>query len=122
MHVYQLDGHDLDYWVARAIDVRVVPMGEAWALEAAPAAPWEPHKDWALGGPILHENMVSIIYIKNGSGCKGECHRYRRNERPPHSVGRQWGDDPLQAGLRALVEAACGEEVDPPLQHYREFM
>ncbi|MBT2333607.1 DUF2591 family protein [Variovorax paradoxus] len=122
MQVYQLDNGDLNYWVAQSLELRVVPLGDGWAMEASPSTLWSPRSDWRIGGPILHEQKVSVIYVKNAEGCKAECHIYRSRERPPHRVGRQWGDDPLQAGLRALVHAVHGEEVESPLQHFENLL
>lgn len=114
MKVADLIGAQLDYWVARAerVKVAIPPIWKdcdepAYArVEHIKTFPWgppayEPSKDWAIGGPILEDNVVGVIAISDAE--------WLACEQCTHFQAR--GPSYLVAGMRARVMCAFGEEV-----------
>lgn len=116
MKVFELEGAELDAWVARALGKERVIVSDGRACQEA-KIPFLPpgfvmhgalpeySKDWTQGGPIIERERISLI--------------------PPDSVGSfdEWkafafgsidcltSKQPLVAAMRAFVASKFGDEV-----------
>ena len=114
MKTSELTGADLAYWVARAqglespsivtigtTDPRRVcqyvhhhdPGDDGWWTD------YEPHLDWAIGGPIIEKFKISIGFI--GEWFAREYCAFKKHE----------GSSALEAAMRCLVYSNFGDEV-----------
>lgn len=112
--VSELDGAELDLWAARsarienpriAFDVcRIGPFSDL-------ARDFCPHEDWADGGPLIEQHNIAIakglnqICFPNWYAKAGLVAAY------DNGIGRQFGETPLVAAMRALVWSVFGDNV-----------
>ena len=122
VHVTELSGADLDYWVAQALGIPVQWRDGEWCrvIEGAgddgqpgASAPFRPSVDWAVAGPILVAEQVGVMPI--GENCWAV---------PYADYGGylcwDWTSaSPLEAAMRHLVGAHYGNDFDPA-QKYEE--
>lgn len=116
--VFELEGAELDYWVARAIghDAEIGQYTESgnpvcrikdWNRPGTRVngSRFEPSTDWAHGGPIIEYEAIGFHPISDAEWMAEEhitCCRGR-------------GLTPLVAAMRALVASKFGQDV--PLLH-----
>jgi hypothetical protein len=106
MKVDELEGKQLAYWVARSLgftNADVVPSdlcgwehieGEGFRKE------WEPHEDWAQGGPIIDREIQELSHICKGRWCASNWNN-----------NASFGPTPLIAAMRAYISSKFGDEV-----------
>lgn len=109
MKVAELAGSKLDYWVARAENVPVRCMGDAYCKEPAGAhgaGSWSPSSDWAQGGPILDRHNIVVGRWK-GLGYAATIDALPENTLEVTAFGSTY----LEAAMRCCVASAFGAEV-----------
>ena len=104
MKVSELEGAELDYWVARAEGVEL--SGMSWVLQDALGdTPWSPSTDWSQCGPLMEKHNVGhqrgIQFGVKGHFC----------DLPMEHNHRQFATDLKVAICRAVVASRFGEEV-----------
>ena len=70
---------------------------------------WQPSTDWALAGPIIERERISIEDCQDGAGLYWEATRIE-----PPAVSEARGPTPLVAAMRAYVASKLGDEVEVP--------
>ena len=137
MKTADLIGADLDYWVAKALNMPNACTGASWAYitnSAMESIRFSPSTDFADGGPLLESNQIFVdpphdMHVHGGSraGWHSEKEwmctvsaRVRVYWRPDDDrngflkrgrVGRGKGPTLLIAAMRAIVTSVFGEEV-----------
>lgn len=112
MKVTELEGVELDYWVAKACDYDPVRQKESAEGDRVlisrfeggrvPLWTFKPSRDWSQGGPIIEANRVSI-------GWYGRPYMWGANM----PIGQIYGaETPLVAAMRCFVASKFGEEVE----------
>lgn len=102
MKVSELEGAELDYWVAKADgweDSRQV-----WENRRRWQGPFRPSSLWADGGPIIERERIALL-LDYGPQWYGQI---------IHNRDRHWGccgPTPLIAAMRAFVASKFGNEV-----------
>lgn len=138
MKVAELSGVDLDYWVAKAMDLPL--RGDVWHGDgvfvghgSGDLSPFAPSTDWTAGGPLIESNQVFLSpphskHVSGGlaAGWRTEndwtatvSARVRTYREPGDEgwvkdqgrVGRGAGATPLIAAMRAIVTSVYGREV-----------
>ena len=72
----------------------------------------DPHfysTDWALAGPIIERERISIEDCQDGAGLYWEATRIE-----PPAVSEARGPTPLVAAMRCYVASQLGDEVELP--------
>jgi len=100
--VSELEGAELDYWVAKAEGHDFDSLEDF--LKDRPS--YKPHglyysSDWAQGGPIIEREKIQLVPMDNG-----EWAAYKVKPE-----GEQEGQTPLEAAMRAYVASKFGEDV-----------
>jgi hypothetical protein len=72
-------------------------------------APYNPSTDWALAGPIIERERISIEDCQDGAGLYWEATRIE-----PPAVSEARGPTPLIAVMRCYVISKLGDEVEVP--------
>ena len=123
MKVSELEGAELDYWVARAEGFAPKIEGQTcFLMSEAGGKIYVPSTNWSQGGPIIEKEKIGLEYDYDDA---------EDNSRPPWFAfipdeerpikghrgafiekSRGFGPTPLIAAMRARVAAAFGEEVD----------
>lgn len=130
MKVSELEGAQLDAWVAHALGYASpasVPeqlCGTWYAGESdGGVCAWQPSTDWAQGGPIIERERISIVDIKATEGDmwspeRGQFSAFIDSVRCLDSWegnksfdGTQIGPTPLIAAMRAFVASKFGDNV-----------
>ena len=107
--VSELEGSELDYWVAKAIGYKDIP--NCWSDENdthIQKERWKPSTNWQQGGELIEKYRVNIHYYTNSDGCSAECIDVNGRFTYPQLTGLT----PLIAAMRCIVASKCGEEVD----------
>lgn len=121
MKVSDLEGAQLDYWVAKAegfggaVSVRQYGVGVSACLFSSSLTRggdvvhrsgdfWEPSIDWRHAGPIIEREQINIQF---GGWDEGAWRGYHYAWEPGDAFGRT----PLIAAMRAYVASKFGEEV-----------
>jgi hypothetical protein len=120
MLVANLRGQLLDYWVGRAkgVDPYVLPESDNRRLVINEATAkygfryFEPSTDWAIAGPILEKEKISIVwFVDKWSASKSEGQENMSSSE----------ESPLIAAMRCFVASKFGatvpdkkEEANPP--------
>ena len=109
MKVSELEGAFLDAWVARAMGYAIDgdPEDYGYTRWRTPenvilCYPFEPHRIWSHGGPIIERERITIKYSPGGSlTWEAYC------------LGQPWGfgTTPLIAAMRAYVASKYGVEL-----------
>lgn len=104
--VSEAAGPVLDYMVAQCegVDVRWSAAHEQLLQVGYHYAVWQPHKNWAQGGPIIEREMITITPAEHAG--------WQAFAWPKHSA--TWGDTPLEAAMRCYCFAKLGDEIDIP--------
>lgn len=74
------------------------------------SVPWNPHSDWAQGGPIIEREFIQIGAWRNDA----PEHRWQADQ---HNDDGDWilfGPTPLIAAMRCFVASKLGDEIDIP--------
>lgn len=135
MKVAELEGAQLDYWVARANGWRVnldFPNGGWRYLNEDPVQPfpaewrseYKPSSDWSDGGPIIERERFNIVdhaaYHHNGI-LKEYSEQFAAFKGDPYQLSdlggfefywMQKGPTPLIAAMRAYVASKFGDTVE----------
>jgi hypothetical protein len=118
MKVSELTGEMLALWAARAAGYQaaiidsivgshcfILPSNEY----AHVTAPFEPHENWAQGGPIIEREGISLLQIGNGNS---EAKWSANFETWHEERDDLWtGPSPLIAAMRSFVASKYGDEV-----------
>ncbi len=124
MLVSQLEGAELDFWVAKAEGHKIVKVeykldGRDWLVvfRGSPddfRSRWFPSTDWSQGGPIIEKEDIEIG-LGNPNDPPGISIVTKPVLRWANCHGKiQWAGkkEPLIAAMRARVVAVFGEEVE----------
>lgn len=118
--VADLEGAELDYWVAKAEQMRSVHGyldGDYCLIEAVAeiegygpgidpvALVWMPSADWIQGGPIIERERITVEWADAG---RGAWHAYIRDDEDHPGF---YGSTPLVAAMRAFVASEFGATV-----------
>jgi hypothetical protein len=112
MKVSELEGVQLDYWVARAegrtdvaLDADVGPVIANDSI-ADPSGEWyEPSSNWAQGGPLIERERIGVA--PNGAG-SWSSFKVQKND---DAYICMTGPDALTAAMRTYVASKFGGEV-----------
>lgn len=110
MQVVNLKGQLLDYWVGRANgnDPHVLPGSENKRLVINDSSAqygfrlYEPTRDWAIAGPIIEVEKISIVW-------SGNSWTARKSEGVQSSSTSD--ESPLIAAMRCFVASKFGDTV-----------
>lgn len=107
MKASELEGAQLDQWVAKARGVETFT-GDDGALyyhpgHNLPPRKWNPSRYWSQGGPLLEEYRIDLNWDTEGTQeWSASCE--------PDILAH--GKSVLEAALRAVVTAKFGEELN----------
>ena len=111
MKTSELTGAALDWAVAQCegVEVRWSAPHEQLLIEGKPYTVWNPHKNWAQGGPIIEREGLTVEYLHD-SRWIARHPTAKRHSRPI------FGEDPtpLIAAMRCYCCSKLGDEVDVP--------
>lgn len=122
MKVSELDGAELDYWVARA---EGLPLSSEWNARVGPGIlvgvgagdlnAFSPSTDWRDGGPIIEKAEIGVQYwYEDEDDPDDYIQTWLASIRNADlSEGPQFaGQSPLVAAMRAYVASKFGTHVD----------
>lgn len=126
MKVSELQGAELDYWVAKADGVQLMPqmpprMADCWDRDECDWCTYSPSTEWMQGGPIIERDRISVLaQVTMYSGVA--INRVDRTwEAEVGDQPRVAGPTPLIAAMRAYVARKFGPEVsDTPANKEEE--
>ena len=110
MKVSELEGAELDYWVAKALgwtpdpDMSPESYTEGYwhgTSDFYAKYEWKPSTNWNQGGPLIEKFYICLDYDFCGTWIAAIP------EKP-----NKYGPTPLIAAMRALVASKFGEEVE----------
>ncbi|MEJ8852227.1 phage protein NinX family protein [Variovorax rhizosphaerae] len=110
MKTAELTAAPLDYWVARSIgNSPVIRKVDGKAVCLVSWMPFEPSTAWSQGGPIVERHHVAIEWDNLKSCWIAKLVHIPR----PGGVELfvSFGDTPLVAAMRALVQSRFGKDV-----------
>jgi len=107
MNVSELTLEQLDYWVAKARKLQLIPAeGETGfnyiAHHSLPPRRWAPTKLWSQGGPIIEEAKIDLNCDWEKTG------EWSASMEP--DINAQ-GSTALEAAMRTYVTASFGENI-----------
>lgn len=113
MKVAELEGAELDYWVARAEELPVVILElgdgdfECYPDDAPLSAGYHYKfsRSWEEGGPIAHRELIGFHPMSDGKQWLATDYQIRQ----PHAYGQ--GPTPLIAAMRCYVAMKFGDDV-----------
>lgn len=76
----------------------------------------DPHfysTDWAIGGPIIEREKITIDYDHEGPTLMWEAKRFAFDGT---ELQREYGPTPLIAAMRCYVASKLGDEVEIPIE------
>lgn len=107
MKVSELEGADLDYWVAKAEGYRPLWWEDHWFVLLDKGAAYRPSTDWSQGGPIIEREQITL----EAMGDEWRACQLHVSDRM--IVDRyDYGPTPLIAAMRCFVVSTFGETVD----------
>lgn len=121
MKVAELEGAQLDYWVARALgfpgpdDVPTELCGWEHIEGESFRKDWQPSQDWAQGGPIIEREGVTI-YCSGNVISNSKWWAYINAAQTYDGLDGDYeaiGPTPLIAAMRAYVASKFGDEITP---------
>lgn len=89
-----------------------------WAYDWQELSAFQPSTDWALGGPIIEWEKISLEYLPGAGDAGADVWVATRAEGP--GVSEEQGDKPLVAAMRCYVASQLGDEVDVPEELLRD--
>ena len=104
--VSDLEGAQLDYWVAQALGERVELREDGRCCLEGVNAAYDPSTDWCLAGPIIQQNIISLTYSVPLSKW------YASLAAPSHCFCSAVGETPLIAAMRMFVILKWGSEFE----------
>jgi Protein of unknown function (DUF2591) len=118
MQVSELDGHRLDYWVARMLKLNGVTIENerCWAITPTNDEDEPPHVElfspstaWKQGVPVIDALNISVVFEPDSAADvpSGTWIAYIQ----PVEDTMFWGATPLHAAMRAAVHRRFGHEV-----------
>lgn len=123
MKTSELEGAALDWAVLRALghaekDIHISTygplFGSGWlgVSVLGSGGAFQPHKNWAQGGPIIEREHIDIRHVsKRSRGWQARIDR-RSTENAP--ITGQDKHFPLKAAMRCYVASKLGDTVDLP--------
>lgn len=100
--VAELEGAELDMWVANAAGMEGMACG--------PGMDFSPSTDWRDGGPIIDREMIETsISCRAADGTNKPLEYTAEINFPAYAVG--FGRTPLTAAMRCFVASRFGDEV-----------
>ena len=119
--VDELEGAELDYWVARSGELSVrwefdekQAQGERGRLFYDFDHPryrnmvFSPSTDWSQGGPIIKRELIDLQPTASGEVWTAKIWDFAKGD----PAVEQRGPDPLIAAMRCFVSSKFGEEVE----------
>ena len=116
MKVSELEGAELDFYVAKAENITLEKYdgrlyarnqycANSWSLSEyySRAEQWHPSTDWSQGGPIIERERLQVL-----GGPDGWC---SQSTMPNKLTGWILAETPLIAAMRAYVASKFGDEV-----------
>jgi len=112
MKTSELTGVALDWAVAKCeeVNVRYSPPHEQLLVIGYEYMVWQPHKNWALGGPIIDREKIDLKFANDG---EAEATLWVQLFGVPNSI-TEYGETPLIAAMRCFVKAKLGDEINLP--------
>ena len=117
--VSELEGAELDYWVARVeatVGQRVHIMGGSCYIDPGPGLRlFAPSTNWAQGGPLIEKYTLALFQetvFQKGSTWNAGMEIYCGDGNCIYMENWSIGDTPLQAICRAVVRSVFGDEVE----------
>lgn len=109
MKVSELEGSDLDYWVAKAEGLALPSNAKPDDLlfSSLHGGIYHPSTNWLQGGPLIERERIKLLPAFDWSGNENGWNAFVRWQED----GRN-GPTPLIAAMRAFVASKFGEEVD----------
>lgn len=108
MKVSELNGVELDAWVARALGWVECPYDDdLWKVSEIQSefkSTWKPSAYWAMGGPIIESEKIDLSFQHEDRAWKSYI-----NGDDDDFYGRD--ASPLVAAMRAFVASKFGDEV-----------
>lgn len=118
MIVAELEGAQLDFWVAKTAGLRPILTGAVipvCRLEIAPSIPFSPSKEWSLAGPIIERERIDVTYHALSDGGRWEAGMHKWSKAPGFTmtaIAGGSGPTPLIAAMRCFVASKFGDEVE----------
>jgi hypothetical protein len=119
MKVRDLEGAELDYWVAKAEGA--TPTIEEWPdgpiciakIRSFERVPFRPSSVWSDGGPIIDRERI-YLFPEDGwtASTRFDCGSGEGAYGADVWENKQAGPTPLIAAMRAFVASRFGEDVD----------
>jgi hypothetical protein len=122
MKVSELEGAELDYWVAKAIGYEIVmrPQHDIGGIEQRMikgkggyfGIP-QYHRDWSQGGPIIEREGIDVVFLRVEKWWESGMNLTNKEnaENLPNLFPESNGPTPLIAAMRCFVTSKFGEEV-----------
>jgi hypothetical protein len=124
MKVSELEGAELDAWVAKAHGMVAMerpiskgkPLTKFWGYEMrdgvhagsrVAVATFKPSTDWSWGGPIIERERIRLHHRSAEIPWASQIFVNENSVMPIYG----YGDTPLVAAMRAYVASKYGEEV-----------
>lgn len=102
----ELNGEQLDYWVAKALGIETVRADDGTLRytphPSLPNQRWRPSSFWSQGGPIIEKHKIELNWEWEGNDA------WTATMPPETSVD---GETALEAAMRAIVENRLGSNV-----------
>lgn len=106
--VDDLQGFELDAWVARALDLQFELGHEGIVLIVNGTRSFRPHDYWLDGGPIIEREGIDLYFERKFSGTSHACVAHIVSSKPSNVAHAK---EPLTAAMRCFVKSKFGEEV-----------
>lgn len=112
MKVSELEGAELDYWVAKAMGLLLLGRGKRTLMGNDK---FNPSESWEYGGPIIERENITIYSPKIGTDSFApDWSANILGDLTNKGIVRQgegYGPTPLIAAMRAYVASKFGDEV-----------
>jgi hypothetical protein len=111
MQVADLNGTQLDYWVAKAegIEVKYSTTVEQWrVMGELTEIWWSPHFNWSQAGPIIEREGIGFFRAQSPGPEYGD-EAWAASD--VHDASTYRGGTPLIAAMRAYIASKYGNEV-----------
>jgi hypothetical protein len=110
MKTSELTGAFLDWAVAKCEGLAVSDRATKWRSENCPHLY---STDWALSGPIIEDEGISVAYDVEMSQSEG-CEYWATIYAIDSGEGRIYGSTPMIAAMRCYVASKLGDTVEIP--------
>jgi hypothetical protein len=126
--VSELEGAELDYFVALAIEhqAKINEFGCEvidWNKVGTKVNGYRfnPSTDWTIGGEIIDNEGISLMYRPGKEGVCNSYYHAQVGPEEPENDTLMTDDDPLVAAMRSFVASKFGKYVDLPSHDDKEL-